>query len=468
LTKKQIILTAQAATLLSVVPVILYANLTGPDAGYSGAPGEQNCAFCHNSNNSGGGKVTVQFQNGLFYTPGTSQTMIVAVSDLSEQSWGFELTARQGTNNSSSTGTQAGTFTPGGEGYTQVVCADAIPVKNESFAGTGPCPNNRPWQWIEQTWNPNNPTGNPQIGARVGTSRGVTFTFTWNPPSSVSGPIDIYVAAVAGDGSDAYADGHVYTAHYTLTQPLPNQPAIASAGVVNGASFQPSIGPGSWVTIKGTNLANSTRPWGAADLAGGNLPTSLDGVSVTIGGFPAFVEYVSPTQVNVLAPSGIPLGNGVAVQLVNNGLQSFPGSATVNSVAPAMFLWNNKYAVATSSDFKTLIAPNGLFPNATTAPAAGGETIILWTSGLGTTKPAVASGSLTPSFGPTANVLHAPVVMIGGQQATVIGAALAPGFAGLYQVAVTVPSGLTDGDQPITIQSQSITSPSGVFLNIKN
>ena len=38
-------------------------------------------------------------------------------------------------------------------------------------------------------------------------------------------------------------------------------PAIAS--VLNGASFQPGIEAGSWVTIQGTNLANTTRTWNA-------------------------------------------------------------------------------------------------------------------------------------------------------------------------------------------------------------
>ena len=37
------------------------------------------------------------------------------------------------------------------------------------------------------------------------------------------------------------------------------------------------------------------------------MPTSLDGVSVTIGGKPAYVSFISPGQLNVLAPD-VPAG----------------------------------------------------------------------------------------------------------------------------------------------------------------
>ena len=42
-------------------------------------------------------------------------------------------------------------------------------------------------------------------------------------------------------------------------------------------------------------------------------------------------------------------------------------------------------------------------------------------------------------------------VYIGGQQATVVYAGLAPGLVGLYQVDVQVPTGLTAGDNTLEI-----------------
>jgi uncharacterized protein (TIGR03437 family) len=89
-------------------------------------------------------------------------------------------------------------------------------------------------------------------------------------------------------------------------------------------------------------------------------------------------------------------------------------------------------------------------------------------TGLGTTQPPLPDGELVPTFGGPYNVIHTPQVNIGGIGAQVIGAALAPGYAGLYQVAFTVPNGLSNGDQPIVVQSDSISSPAGVYLTIGN
>jgi uncharacterized protein (TIGR03437 family) len=83
--------------------------------------------------------------------------------------------------------------------------------------------------------------------------------------------------------------------------------------VLNGASFQPGIEAGSWVTIKGSNLANSTRTWQASDFVGATAPTALDGVSVTVDGMASAVEYISPTQIN--GSSLFQVGRGVRSSL---------------------------------------------------------------------------------------------------------------------------------------------------------
>jgi len=52
-----------------------------------------------------------------------------------------------------------------------------------------------------------------------------------------------------------------------------------------------------------------------------------------------------------------------------------------------------------------------------------------------------------------------PVVTIGGQPATVQYHGLAPGYAGVYQVNVQVPTNISAGNQPITISIGGNTSP---------
>ncbi|MEO7144433.1 MAG: choice-of-anchor V domain-containing protein [Bryobacteraceae bacterium] len=441
---KHRVLQFQIAILAAAVPALLFAYAEGPDAGLAGVPGENNCTACH-SGSSGSGNVQVTFPNGATYTPGAAQHLVVTITDSSQRRWGFELTARQ----SGNTRNQAGTFTPGSDGYTQLVCTQTT-FQTESFGRS--CPSSMPMQYIEHTLS----------GTRLGARSPVTFAFDWTPPATNVGNINVYISA-NGDGN--ISGDHIYLKNYTLTPAPSNVPAIAPGGVVNAASFQPGITTGSWVTIQGTNLANSTRSWNASDIVNGALPTQLDGVSVTIDGNPAYVSYISPTQINAQAPSDDNVGP-VSVQVTNNGAASAPVTAQLQAVSPAFFVWSNTYAVATHADY-SLAAPPTLFPNLATVPAKPGEAIILWGTGFGATTPPMPAGQQVPGS-QIYSVANPPSITIGGVPVPVIGAALTPGLAGLYQILVQVPDSLPDGDQPVVAQTNGVASPTGIYLTVQH
>ena len=77
------------------------------------------------------------------------------------------------------------------------------------------------------------------------------------------------------------------------------------------------MAPNSWVTIKGTNLAGTQRQWTGDDLSGGKLPTSLDGVSVSINGKAAARNGDKVTTCN--DPADLPVGSIIAVGTVSIG-----------------------------------------------------------------------------------------------------------------------------------------------------
>jgi uncharacterized protein (TIGR03437 family) len=441
---------AQAAALGTAMPVLLLAYLSGLDVGVSGVPGEDSCARCH-AGPPGSGSVTVDFPGALTYTPGARQHLVVRVTDSAGKRWGFQLTARQ----ANSPGTQAGTFAPGADGYTQLVCTQTN-FRSQSF-GDICATNGMPLEYIEHT----------QSGSRLGSSGAVAFEFDWMPPAGNTGNLTVYIAAVAANGDNSASGDHTYTARYTLAPapagPTP-VPAISSGGVVNAASFQPGVSAGSWVTILGSNLAANTRGWSNGDFAGGALPAALDGVSVKIDGKPAYVAYISPAQINVQAPEDSALGP-VPVEVTCNGSTGPAGTAQLQAVSPAFFLWSGKYVVATRPDF-SLAAGAGLFQGIGTVPAKPGDTIILWGTGFGATNPAVAPGVLPP-MNQVASVAGAVTVTIGNTAATVLGAALAPGNPGLYQIAVQVPGSVPDGDLAVVAQVSGIQSSSGVLLSVK-
>jgi len=171
----------------------------------------------------------------------------------------------------------------------------------------------------------------------------------------------------------------------------------ASNGIVNGASFLSGIASNTWVTIRGTNLANTTRGWEARDFAGSALPTQLDGVQVKINGRSAYVAYVSPGQLNVLAPDDSTLGT-VPVEVITAAGTSARASANKQLVAPAFFVLEpqgGRYLVAQNSNTFELIAPTGLFGgNAVTRPAVAGEALTFYATGLGATNPAHPAGQI--------------------------------------------------------------------------
>ena len=242
--------------------------------------------------------------------------------------------------------------------------------------------------------------------------------------------------------------------------PSPNAPAIASSnGVLNGASFQPGISPGSWITISGTNLATKPDSW---TIVNGALPTTLDGVSVLVGGQPAYIEYISSTQINALAPN-VPSGS-VPVVVTNSNGASLAVNAQLSAEMPAFFQWGS-YAVATHQDYSYAVK-NGTLAGTTTVPAAPGDVIILWGTGFGPASPAVPNGMETPSTG-TYNTATPVGVSIGGKMATVYGAALAPGYAGLYQIAIQIPAGLSGGDYPVVATVNGVSSPAEVMITVQ-
>lgn len=235
-----------------------------------------------------------------------------------------------------------------------------------------------------------------------------------------------------------------YTPTDTSTATKPT--LISTGGVINGASFRRGAVSGSWLTLQGAALSATTRTWQSSDFTTpGKLPESLDGVSVRINNQPASVYYVSPTQINVLAPDTTIEGN-VPVTVTNAQGTSEAVTVAFSRIMPAFFQFPGENVAAVRAD-GALIGPAGLVSGATTVPAKPGETISLYGTGFGPTTPGVAAGSVVSTPAETSTAV---TVTIDSQSAAVSYAGLTS--AGLYQINVTVPSNLVDGDYPVTAE----------------
>jgi uncharacterized protein (TIGR03437 family) len=440
------------AAVCGLVPAFLYSYSTGPDPRNTGAPGDSTCARsgCHSGTalNGGGGDVQLTSSAGANYTPGQQQTLTITITDSKAKVYGFQATARP---DSDSTNGQAGDFTAGAQ--QQVLC------DNGRNKGANGCAASAPVQFIEHS---------RPFGTNV-------MNVTWTAPSSDVGPVTIYVAANAANGNGNETGDHIYTTKLQLTPATPvtsNNPLINDGGVNSLSGYAPKAGaaPGTWLEIAGKNLATTSRTWQPSDFNGNNAPTSLDGVSVTIGGQNAYIKSVDPAKVVVQVPDGIPIGDGVPLVLTDAQGQTSPYVLHTSDLAPALMApanlktSNAQYvsAMLASSDPSNPVyaAPAGIADGVNTQPALPGDIVVLSGIGFGPVSPDTPAGVLATDQ----TTLDNPVtILFGNTPAVVQYAGLALNDVGMYQFIVQVPN-VDSGDWPITIQLGGLTVTPNVYI----
>jgi uncharacterized protein (TIGR03118 family) len=300
---------------------------------------------------------------------------------------------------------------------------------------------------------------NPTTGAYI-----ATLANADGAPISIP---NLWALQPGNGGSGGDANAVYFTAaipgpdggNHGLLGRLQAAPIVTATGVVNGASFQPAIAANTWVTIAGGNLSGTTRVWDYDDFVNSALPTDIDGVVVTVNGIDAYVEYVSPGQLNVLLPVGLQSGQA-QLQTYNSGLASAAITVQVQDVAPAFFLQDDgTHAVATHAD-GSLVGPANATTGAT--PAAPGETIVLYGTGFGATNPVAPEGQLVTT---PLGLAIPPIVTIGATASQVTYAGLT--YAGLYQINVTVPASTSSGDVPVVALVGSTVSSGGAAIAVQ-
>ena len=300
---------------------------------------------------------------------------------------------------------------------------------------------------------------NPKTGVLAGTLQDASGN-----PISISGLWGLQPGNghSGGDSNAVYFAAGTSGETHGLFGSLQAAPLLTTSSIVNGASFQGTLAQNTWITLAGSNLSATTTAWTASNIVNGQLPTTLNGVSVTIDGNPAYVAYVSPTQINVLSPVDATLGP-IQVSLTNNGLTSGNITAQLQAYAPAFFLYDNgKYVAAVHSDNITPVGPTTLIPNSS-LPAKPGETIVIYGTGMGPAMPSTPNGVTFPA---PLQLAATPTVQIGGNTAQVVSAVLSG--PGLYQLNVVVPAATPNGDAAVTVTVGGVTSPSGPSSRFSN
>jgi uncharacterized protein (TIGR03437 family) len=227
-----------------------------------------------------------------------------------------------------------------------------------------------------------------------------------------------------------------------------------------------NISSNMFAAIYGSNLASAMQSWDNA-FNGSQAPTSLGGVSVTVNGIPAFVQYISPTQININAPDDTATGP-VAI-IVHNAVGTSNSGQSVRSRLSPTFLsdprfvsGSKSYVVAETPDFAKFIGPAGLVAGATFVNARPGDTVIIFATGCGPTNPATSAGTLAAQNSP----LMLPYqVKVGGQPANVTFAGIVKGTVGLYQFNVVIPA-VPVGDQAIELIVDGVSNTQGLWITV--
>jgi uncharacterized protein (TIGR03437 family) len=298
----------------------------------------------------------------------------------------------------------------------------------------------------------------------------VTFSSTTPTVCTVSGSTVTIVATgtcsitAIQDGNSSYAPATRVTQSFMVSQTA--GPVINS--VANAEGQAPLLAANTWVDIKGTGLAPSgvsssaCAPgycWQLSDFVNNQLPTTLQGVTVTLNGENAFVYYISMGQINILTPPDLKSGQ-VTVQVTNNGVASASFIAQAQTYSESFFIFGGgPYVIATHLN-GSLVGPTTLYPGLST-PAQPGETIVIYANGFGSITTPIVSGSET-QYGSLPNF---PTIHIGAAAATVSFAGLVS--PGLYQFNVVVPISANSGDNAIQALYAGQTTQSGTLITIQ-
>jgi uncharacterized protein (TIGR03437 family) len=237
------------------------------------------------------------------------------------------------------------------------------------------------------------------------------------------------------------------------------QPMLNVGGVVNAASFAAgqALAAGSIVAAFGTNLAA-----GEGIATATPLPTALRGSSAQFhSGARGAYLYGSEDQLNLQIPWGLEgeEGTTLAVRLGANEREAMP--LALAAFNPGIFTVNQQGtgqgAILVAGSGGTLAGPKGL--PAVSRPVRKGEFLSIFCTGLGPVKRTPETGFAATSIPNSTTTL--PTVTIGGVEARVTFAGLAPGFVGLYQINVEVPPGAPTGDQV-----EVVVTIGGIVANI--
>ena len=254
-----------------------------------------------------------------------------------------------------------------------------------------------------------------------------TGRFQWTPTAAQMGTYTVAFTAID-------------TARQSATTPV----------TIDVGTGRPALDPSQTLACSPGAIAHLTGKWlapsGSALSDPSGAATQLGGVQVQINGASVPVLAASSTQVSFLCPATDP-GTPLSVVVETNAGSTAPLSARMQSASPAIVSLDGSghgqglISFAGSQDLA--MARNFQVP---AHPAQPGDSILLWTTGLGAAPEA-----------------SAVVVHIGGLEVPVDAIQPVAGYAGLSTIQLHVPAAAATGQA--TPMQAVITAPNGTLFS---
>jgi trimeric autotransporter adhesin len=240
-------------------------------------------------------------------------------------------------------------------------------------------------------------------------------------------------------------------------------PTPVIAAVKNAASYAVGgVAPGENIVIGGTGIGPATLT-GLALNTNGTVATTVANTQILFDGIPAPIIYVSSTQSSVMVPYEIAGRTTTNLTVVYEGVSSVAVPYNVLSVQPGIYTQN-----ASGTGPGSILNQN-YSVNGPSNPAAPGSVVAVYMTGEGVTSPPSTTGGVAPGNGTGLNKPIVPVTAtVGGIAATVDYYGSAPDEVyGVMQVNITIPAGVTAGQQAVVITVGTSQTQSGVTVSVQ-
>ncbi len=274
-------------------------------------------------------------------------------------------------------------------------------------------------------------------------------------PSGLSAGVHRGSVEIAWEGSTRTVSIPVTLNIVSATGPL-----LSEGGVVNAATFASNSAPGGELTggmyfaAFGLRLADRTVQASAVP-----LPTELGGVTVSIGGIPAPLVFVSANQIVGVIPQGLTQGQqtpqGISEAdaiVIRNGEVSAPERIRLAPLRPVLF---SQDETGSGPGAVLNLAGSTVQLNTFDTPARPTQAVSLYGSGFGPTQTFVPDGTGSSGANP---VTAAVRVRVGGRDAEVLFAGLSVS-PHLYQANIILPADSEQGcEVPVQILVDGVAS----------